>query len=399
MNASEQALPGVVILGGAHAPLAFARAVARPGLAVWHVTDDNPLVGYSRNISRQLTWAGAEQPGALEQLEAMARTHGLGGYLLLAAGDPEVKLIAQNYERLSGQFRLATLPWEQLVVACDKSQAYRRAGELGIGFPKVHDLASLEEARAANIQFPAVMKPRMRLGDDPFTAAKAWRVDTHEEFLAAYEKAAGFVGPGNIVVQELIPGDGATQFSYTAVWNKGAPVAEFVALRRRQYPVEFGAGTFVEVVENDDVVDVGRRFLSSIAHHGPVEIEFKRDPRDGRLKLIDVNPRLWTWFGLAKAAGLDYGALVLDIAAGVPRNVSAAPVVGTAWMYLPRDFLAAAQMMFSRPRAIGLGEYLSSFAKVRSWGVFDPGDLVPALADIPLGFSRMMAARRKLRKS
>src|SRR5690606_5495986 len=130
--------------------------------------DDNPLVGYSRNIRRQLTWAGAEQPGALEQLEGMARTHGLGGYLLLAAGDPEVKLIAQNYERLSGQFRLATLPWEQLVVACDKSQAYRRAGELGIGFPKVHDLASMEEARAADIQFPAVMKPRMRLDDDPF---------------------------------------------------------------------------------------------------------------------------------------------------------------------------------------------------------------------------------------
>ena len=30
-----------------------------------------------------------------------------------------------------------------------------------------------------------------------------------------------------------------------------------------------------------------------------------RDPRDGRYKLLEVNPRLWQWHGLAAACGVD----------------------------------------------------------------------------------------------
>ena len=36
------------------------------------------------------------------------------------------------------------------------------------------------------------------------------------------------------------------------------------------------------------------------------QVEFKRDPRDGRFKLMEVNPRLWLWHGLAAALGVDF---------------------------------------------------------------------------------------------
>lgn len=400
MSAREPGWPGgVVILGGAHAPIAFARSLsACKDMKIWHVTDDNPLAGYSRAIHRQLRWSGAEHADAILRLEEMARAHGLQGHLLIGAGDPEVKLISQNYERLSALFRLVTRPWEELSFACDKAKAYRRAEDLGIGTPRLYDIRSPDEARAADLRFPVVLKPGMRLADDPFSLAKAWRADTRAEFLAAYEKAAGFVGAQNIVVQDHVPGGGATQFSYTGVWKEGVPLAEFAALRQRQYPVEFGTGTYVEVVEDAEVIEAGRRFLGSIHHHGPVEIEFKRDPRDGRIKLIDVNPRLWTWFGLAEAAGVDYGPLILDIAGGAMLGeFSMSPAVGAAWMYLPRDLFAVAEMMRQKPPGIGVRDYLSSLCKVRAWGVFAWSDMMPAIIDIPLGFSRLMRSRRKMR--
>jgi len=34
-------------------------------------------------------------------------------------------------------------------------------------------------------------------------------------------------------------------------------------------------------------------------------VEFKRDPRDGKFKLMEINPRLWQWHGLAAACGID----------------------------------------------------------------------------------------------
>ena len=39
--------------------------------------------------------------------------------------------------------------------------------------------------------------------------------------------------------------------------------------------------------------------------HGVSQVEFKRDPRDGRFKLMEINPRLWQWHGLAAACGVD----------------------------------------------------------------------------------------------
>jgi hypothetical protein len=34
-------------------------------------------------------------------------------------------------------------------------------------------------------------------------------------------------------------------------------------------------------------------------------VELKRDARDGRFKLMEINPRLWQWHGLAAACGVD----------------------------------------------------------------------------------------------
>jgi hypothetical protein len=55
----------------------------------------------------------------------------------------------------------------------------------------------------------------------------------------------------------------------------------------------------------DEVVDEGLRLLHALDFHGIAQVETKYDPREGRYKLIEVNPRLWQWHGLAAACGVD----------------------------------------------------------------------------------------------
>jgi predicted ATP-grasp superfamily ATP-dependent carboligase len=225
---------GVVIVGGAHGTLGFARSLRGRNIPVWQITDENPLAAFSRDIKRSLRWGGAEQEDAADTLIGLAKTHGLEGFLLLPAGDPEVKLVSQNYDRLSAVFRLATRPWDELSWACDKAKAYRRGRELGLGIPEIYNIASATEAAAADILYPVVLKPSMRIARNPFTIAKAWRADDRETFLSLYDRAARYVGAENVVIQELVPGGGETQLSYTALWHEGEPVAEFIARRSRQ---------------------------------------------------------------------------------------------------------------------------------------------------------------------
>ena len=54
-----------------------------------------------------------------------------------------------------------------------------------------------------------------------------------------------------------------------------------------------------------EVVDAGLALLRRLSCNGISQVEFKRDPRDGRFKLMEINPRLWQWHTLARACGVD----------------------------------------------------------------------------------------------
>ncbi|UVK45820.1 ATP-grasp domain-containing protein [Mesorhizobium sp. AR07] len=381
---------GVVILGGAHGTLALARSLGMQKVPVWLVSADTPLPRFSRYAHRQMTWPGPDDDGAVAFLLNLAATQGLEGFLLIPGGDPEVRLVSQSIDQLSAAFDVLLPPWQQLKWVCDKPLLYRRARELALAIPLTYEFTSLEQAAAAKLRFPVILKPNMG-GRSRFARAKAVLANDQATFLTAYKWTAGEIGIENVVVQEMIPGGGESQFSYAALWNRGAPVAEFTARRSRQYPVDFGyTSTFVEVVDEPQLIDIARRLLGSIDHHGLVEVEFKRDPRDGSLKILDVNPRPWTWFGLAAAAGVDLGAMLWAIKSGHKvAAVSARP--NTSWMYLVRDVVAAGKLISSG--RLTKQAYLRSFGPVRAWATFAASDPVPGLIDIPLTVWRVLMRR------
>src|SRR5207237_300428 len=122
-------------------------------------------------------------------------------------------------------------------------------------------------------RFPVILKPTVHDVPNAFTRAKAWRADDRAALMARYKDAAALVAAQHVVVQELIPGGGESQFSYAAVWQKGRPLAALVARRTRQYPLEFGyTSTFVETVHNAQVKDAAERFLAALDFSGLVEI-------------------------------------------------------------------------------------------------------------------------------
>ena len=62
----------------------------------------------------------------------------------------------------------------------------------------------------------------------------------------------------------------------------------------------------------------------NIGFNGVCEIEYIKDPRDGKYKLIEINPRTWLWVGLAVACGINYPVYIYnhlnDIRLDYPDN-------------------------------------------------------------------------------
>ena len=385
-------IPGVVIVGGAHGTLALARSLGALNVPVYYLTHDSPLPGWSRFVRKTIRWAGPHDAGALPFLRQMADKHGLKGCLLVPSGDGEVQLVAQHREELSSLYKIILPDWTALQWLCEKPLLYQRAVELGVSIPRTYALASAADIDTLDILFPVILKPNMGGGDTTIAKAKVIRADDRHALKTAFADASGEIGAGNVVVQELIPGGGESQFSYAALWLNGEPVAEFTARRARQYPVDFGyTSTSVEVVDNRQAVDAARKILKSAGHSGLVEAEFKLDGRDGKLKLLDVNPRPWSWFGLCSAAGIDLGALLWRVANGEPVGQPGNARQGVSWSYLVRDAVAA--FTLARRGQAKIGDYFASLRNIRSWAAFAPNDPLPGLIDLPLTVSRVVRKR------
>jgi predicted ATP-grasp superfamily ATP-dependent carboligase len=386
---SRSSLPGVVILGGAHNALALARSFGRKGVPVTLVTDDHPLPKYSRYVERRIDWPGAKSADAATWLVELAARNGFQNWLLLPCADHEVRLVAENRTLLRTCFQILGNEWDDLQHLCNKQLLAQAAEKAGVAVPKSYDVNSVEDATRIGVEFPVILKPAMRMSRNALTSAKAWRADNRDELIEMYRRAAALQGEDGVVVQEYIPGGGEAQFSYAALWFRNAPVAELAARRTRQYPVDFGyTSTFVEIVANDTVMDMSRKLLSSIGFEGLVEVEFKRDDRTGTYKVLDVNPRAWSWLSLCEAGGFDFATSFADILSGTAKPVQLA-TPGHAWVHVSRD-AAAALHLLARGQ-LNLGEWLKQYRQKLTYAIFAADDPLPALLELPMTLTRIVS--------
>ena len=382
---------GAIVLGSDYKALGIVRSLGRQGIPVWVLRDEHAIAAFSRYCARSLAWPTAGEDEQVAFLLGLGSRHGLDGWALYANDDETAALLARHRATLSERFVVTTPSWEILRWAYDKRLTYRCAAALGVGHPRTEYPANRAELEATDIPFPAILKPALRAEQNPFTMAKAWRVDDREALLARYDEATGLVEPSLIMVQELIPGAGEQQLSYAALCRDGTPIASVVARRTRQWPMDFGrASTFVETVDDPEVEATAALVLARIGYSGIVEVEFKRDPRDGALKLLDINPRVWGWHSLGRAAGVDFPFLLWRVLHGeaLPRIRGR---VGVRWVRALTDVPTALGEI--RAGRLALGEYLASLRRPIEFAILAADDPLPALIEVPAALA--LAWRRR----
>jgi predicted ATP-grasp superfamily ATP-dependent carboligase len=112
-----------------------------------------------------------------------------------------------------------------------------------------------------------------------------------------------------------------------------------------------------------------------------VEVEFKRDARDGLCKLLDINVRVWGWHTIGSGAGVDYAYLAWRLANDLPVSPRRVPA-GLRWLRLTTD-LPAAYDEITHGR-LGLGAYLRTLVTPHERAVAAWDDPVPGMLEVPM---------------
>jgi D-aspartate ligase len=373
---------GAIVLGGDYRGLGLARSLGRNGVPVWVLWEREERIATASRYVRRSLAIGRRGERLHDELLRIGSEEGVVGWTLFPTSDRAVAAVARAHDQLAEMFKMTTSPWDVLRWAHDKRLLYELAAKANIDSPRTLFPASRAELADTECEFPAILKPAFKEELNRFTASKAWRVEDRRSLLARYDEACLFVPPDTIMVQELIPGDGYCQLSFAALCDDGQPVASVTARRTRQFPSDFGrASTFVETVNDPDVIEESHRILAEIGASGLVEVEFKRDPRTGGLKLLDVNPRAWGWHSVGAKAGVDFPYLLWRFVHGDPLEVLEG-VSGIKWKRLSWDLMAVGSDLL-RGR-FALRDYLSSFRGPRAAAIFATDDPVPGLLEFPL---------------
>lgn len=276
---------GVPVLAVDHRPsaLGFRSRHALPLLSPDPGTDTLAYIGFLRDLGDAI---GRPAP-------------------LIPTHDPPVNAIGAHSDLLGERFLLPFPAGDALTRLQSKREQLDRAAAAGVDTPEtVHPRSRAEALAAADaVGYPLLVKPSNPDGFRRRFRRQAFRCEDRVDLERAYVDAEPF----EPMVQELIPGGDDELYtvgSYLA--PDGAVLGLFSGRKLRQSPPGVGTCRIGEAVWVQEAVDAALRLLEAFAFHGVSQVEFKRDPRDGRFKLMEVNPRLWLWHGLAAALDVDF---------------------------------------------------------------------------------------------
>ncbi len=383
-------VPGALILGSDFRALGVVRSLGRRGIPTALVDNLPRSAWFSRYVRQKARWHGSmHDDGFCEFLVDFAREGELEGWVLFPMQDDCVELVSKSREVLARVFTVPTPPWWIVSRALDKRLTYATAEQAAVAHPRTWYPSAASDLAMLDLGFPIVVKPAFSIALQAATRRKAFVAGTRAELAEAFDLASRIVGADGLMLQELIPGGGATQVSVAAFCRDGQVLVAMTARRRRQYPIDFGLSScFVEAVDIPELLEPAQRLIALMGLSGMVEVEFKRDFRDGQYKLLDVNPRAWGWHSLCAPCGVDFPYLAYREALGEPLPDCTVSYRGHRWRRLLTDLPAALAEV--RRGDVSPLAYLKSFAGPTVGSVLDVRDPMPAAGDTLVAALRLV---------
>ena len=309
--------PSAVVLGAYYTGVNLVRYLVRRGVTAYCLDNDRRRQGFRSVYGTTLKCPDPDRQPAewLAFMLELARKVG-GKPVLIPSADAFVSAMARHAEELATAYVFCRDSVALHGILATKRRQYDLAVEHGMPVPRTKFAQSPEEVAAfgSGAQFPCVIKP-VRSYDwgkvprgHPLAARKVMVATSVKDLEEKYGIVAG-VNP-EVVVQEVIEGPDTAKLVYLSCYSTDRRrIARCLLRELRTAPIYNGNASVVEPVEDAETDSICDRFLKSLGYTGLCEIELKRDSRDGRVRMIEANPRYTGTSDAAPYAGVDLGWL------------------------------------------------------------------------------------------
>ena len=314
---AEPGWPAVVVASAHQTGVGLMRNLVRRGVTVCCVDHDLAQPGFRTVYGKAHRCPNPDEKPAewAEFMVALAAKTG-GKPALICCSDQFVTAVAAHAGRLKESFLFCHTTIATQALLSTKQRQYEIAEAHGVPVPRTRFVKSVEEAMAfgAGALFPCVLKPvqfreweRFPAGH-PLSGRKVIMVPSLDRLEATYHMAAE--ASSELVVQEIIEGPDTAKLVYLSCYDQGGKRIGACMMRElRTFPIHFGSASMVEPVTDPETNEVCDRFLRSLGYVGLCEIELKGDTRDGRVKMIEANPRYTGTSDSTPYGGVDLGWL------------------------------------------------------------------------------------------
>lgn len=299
--------------------------------------------------------------------------------VLFPCHDNYVGMVDRHLPQLQVFFRIPQTKQGLYTICMDKDKLYHLAKAHGVRMPETLDPreAGFYSKVEDHLGYPCIVKP----DDSPaFTAIfrkKVFIAEDAASLKAALEKCEK--ANLSVKVQKIVQGFDDHMYTYDAYLNQNSKVTHYTTCnKKRQWPINFGASTFIVQKPTPEIAEIGRGFLEAIGWKGFAEIEFKKDEEDGDFYLIEINVRTTNFNPMLEAIGLNMPLICYNDLCGKPDAPKAVmEETGHAFMYYYEDrsarkaYIKAGQLTEDEVKAQGEG-YIVTEAL---WAKDDPKPL------------------------
>lgn len=243
--------------------------------------------------------------------------------ILFAGSEDYIRQIFRNRDALLPYYHIPYFTTDFGISLQDKPNFFKVCDEAGLDYPKSRliDKDTPDEEMDSFLEFPVVLKPSET--SDFFAMhfegkEKCYIVETPEQLRAIRKRIydAGYMHP--MILQEYVPGDESNEYSVNGYIDPDGNLRALGfgrALFEEPDPTQRGNHLIIAGVhedERDALIPICKKFVEATGFRGLLNFDFKRDPRNGRFRLFEVNLRQGRSSYYATMAGANLPAIVVD---------------------------------------------------------------------------------------
>ena len=209
--------------------------------------------------------------------------------------DDELEVLCENRAALK---QLIISPLETIQVCNDKRHTISKL-ENAIPVPRLYGEDKLE-----NIVFPVIVKPRVSRG-----SRNIFKAETPSQLAAlrTYLDTLSLTEDKRIIL-EYLPGD---EYTVDCVFDLSGDL--IIAVPRKRIATNGSVCSIGKVEHNSQLVHFVEKISKVLKFQGPINVQFRRDI-NGKLKILEINPRIAGAVPITLKAGVNIPNLALKIA-------------------------------------------------------------------------------------